>query len=69
MKLRSGFTPRQYVMFTLIEYLRRMYRFKTEHIKMGSTSHKETREIRSAVARLHNQMLDRSGLDGRNLPE
>ncbi len=66
MRLKNGFTPKEEAYSIAIERLRGVHRRMVD-LDVELTP-KQDEALMDAVAKLHNQLLERSGLDGIALP-
>jgi len=64
----NGFTPKEQAVSIILDWMRGIYHGKTGDIAdCGTPAFQE--EVKHHISRLHNIMLDKSGLDGTMLEE
>lgn len=63
----AGMTPREFAHDIALDWIRAAYEQKTGDL--GSLSDAETRAVKASLAKLHDHILARSGLDGLPLSE
>jgi hypothetical protein len=65
----EGYTPRQYVMASTITFLSNMHRTVDRERRFNDTdlTPAQTVQVKKEIAKQHNQLLDRAGLDGTHI--
>lgn len=67
MKLKNGYTPRTAALDIATGWLRAAFEGKTADVADYATTPAQERALRLAIGKLHNRLLDSSGLDGSHL--
>lgn len=68
-EIRGGYTPRQAAIDIALGWLTAAYEGKTDDVKQYAHTPGLQRDLRREIARLHNELLDESDLDGTALDE
>jgi len=63
-KLQNGFTPKEGAYDIAIGWLRATFKGSTNDIENYATAPAQVRDLKNQIAKLHNKLLDDSGLDG-----
>jgi hypothetical protein len=64
MGMNGGYTPKTAALDIALGYLKLVYDGRTSDINDYATSNSDKLKVKIAVAKLHNKLLDDSGLDG-----
>lgn len=69
MKLNGGYTPRQVAVDIALSWLKAAYDETVSDVQRMASTYPQRRELKISIAKLHNTMLSKSGLDGIPLDE
>jgi len=67
--MKGGLTPKQAATDIALGWLKAAYTEQTADIHSYITTPYEHKLVKDQIAKLHNRLLDKSGLDGQSLEE